>query len=157
MQEVADVEKYKTFKSYDEQIEFLTEKKGLIINDKENAINLLKKHSYFDLINGFDYKYLKRSIPDTVIHKILEIEKKNNFYTKGKSDLFAVLISLKFLLSNESFSELINEIDLAIKKLLSKTRQIQKPQLYKYMGFPENWEHISKIDLESIVEKTTQN
>ncbi len=105
----------------------------------------------------FDYKYLKRSIPDTVIHKILEIEKKNNFYTKGKSDLFAVLISLKFLLSNESFSELINEIDSAIKKLLIKTRQIQKPQLYKYMGFPENWEYIAKIDMESIVEKTTKN
>ncbi len=52
---------YKTFKSYDEQIEFLTEKKGLIINDKENAINLLKKHSYFDLINGYKFPFKSKN------------------------------------------------------------------------------------------------
>lgn len=105
----------------------------------------------------FDYKYLKRNISDTEIHKILKIDKKNNEFTKGKSDLFAVIISLKYLLSDESFDNLVTEIENSIEDLFLKTKQIQRLQLYKYMGFPENWKDIKNISLEGIKNKTLIN
>ena len=43
----------KQFLTYDEQITFLEEKKGLIITDKEYARRTLLKIGYFPLINGY--------------------------------------------------------------------------------------------------------
>ena len=43
--------------TYEEQIKFLSEEKGLIINDAESAKTLLKHHSYFALINGYKYPF----------------------------------------------------------------------------------------------------
>ena len=42
----------KQFLTYDEQITFLEEKKGLIISDKEYARKTLLKIGYFPLIKG---------------------------------------------------------------------------------------------------------
>ena len=49
---VKNLEK-KQFLTYDEQITFLEEKKGLIITDKEYARRMLLKIGYFSLINGY--------------------------------------------------------------------------------------------------------
>ena len=43
--------------TYEEQIKFLSEEKGLIINDEESAKDLLKHHSYFALINGYKHPF----------------------------------------------------------------------------------------------------
>ena len=43
----------KQFLTYDEQIIFLEEKKGLLIPDKEFAKQVLIKIGYFPLINGY--------------------------------------------------------------------------------------------------------
>lgn len=43
----------KQFLTYEEQIIFLEEKKGLIISDKEYARRILLKIGYFPLINGY--------------------------------------------------------------------------------------------------------
>ncbi|OMC70258.1 hypothetical protein BK125_26520, partial [Paenibacillus odorifer] len=43
----------KTFKSLDQQIDFLKERK-LIIRDEEKAKRHLLEKNYFDLINGFE-------------------------------------------------------------------------------------------------------
>ena len=43
----------KQFLTYDEQITFLEEQKGLIISDKEYARRTLLKIGYFPLINGY--------------------------------------------------------------------------------------------------------
>lgn len=90
----------------------------------------------------FDYRYHKRSINDMPLHKNMNISKKANRYTKGKSDLFAVLIVLKYLHSEEKFHKLIDELSKEIDVLLSTTSQIQREQLYKYMGFPSDWKTI---------------
>ena len=41
------------FLTYDEQIVFLEEQKGLIISDKKCATRILLKIGYFPLINGY--------------------------------------------------------------------------------------------------------
>ena len=87
----------------------------------------------------FDYKYQKGTIDDTYVHNALAIEKKKGQYTKGKNDLFAVVIVLKYLLSEEDFSSFVQELEKITEQLFLDTRVIEKLQLYKYMGFTENW------------------
>lgn len=94
----------------------------------------------------YDYRYRKGTIDDTHIHKCLKIEKNGHQYKKGKNDLFAVIIVLKYLLNDSEFRQMSNELEKIIEELLKNTRMIQKNQLYKYMGFPQNWLEIQNID-----------
>ncbi len=94
----------------------------------------------------YNYKYKKGTIDDTYIHKELEIPKKKNAYIKGKKDLFAVVIVLKYLLEEEEFETFIEKLDLYITNLFEKTSCIQQQQLLKYMGFPVNWLDIKKCN-----------
>lgn len=105
----------------------------------------------------FDFKYNKRSIFDTELHVALNVPKKTNFYSKGKSDFFAVLIALKYLLDDNSFITLVDEVDDAISQLLNNTRQVQRQQLYSYMGLTNDWQRIRDIDVRNIVVKKTAN
>lgn len=95
----------------------------------------------------FNYRYNKGAINDTYIHKHLNIPKHNVQYKKGKQDLFAVIITLKYLLNENEFSCFIKEIHTALEKLLTSTRQLQRSQMYKYMGFPSNWAEIQNAPL----------
>ncbi len=93
----------------------------------------------------FDYKYHKGSILDNDIHYNLGIKQRNNQFNKGKSDLFAVLISLKYLLEHDDFSKMIDNINELIEELCRSTVKIQKLQILKHMGFPENWTDIKVV------------
>ncbi len=95
----------------------------------------------------FNYRYKKGAINNTFIHQYLHITKTNEQYTKGKQDLFAVIIVLKYLLSHDEFCLLVEEIDNALQTLLISTKQLQKLQMYKYMGFPTNWAEIKTAPL----------
>lgn len=81
----------------------------------------------------------------------LKINKKNGLYSKGKNDLFAVLISMKYLIDSKKFQKIIGDINSCINTLFSETHQIQRSQLYKYMGLPGNWIKIGNCPLEPIV------
>ena len=87
----------------------------------------------------FDYKYQKGTIDDTYIHEVLAVKKKKGQFEKGKNDLFAVVIVLKYLLGEDDFSNFVEKLEEIIKQLFANTRMIQKTQLFKYMGFTENW------------------
>lgn len=93
----------------------------------------------------FNYRYNKGAINDTFIHKYLNITKQKNQYSKGKQDLFAVIIVLKYLLGQEDFSLLIDNLSTLLETLLTSTKQIQRTQMYKYMGFPSNWTDIKNV------------
>lgn len=92
----------------------------------------------------YDYKYRKGTIDDTKIHFNLDIKKEKGQYKKGKNDLFAVVIVFRYLLERKDFLEFIEEFDTIFQELLTKTKMIQKQQMYKYMGFPNNWIEIKK-------------
>ena len=95
----------------------------------------------------FDYKYNKGAINDTYTHKHLNIKTKNGQYINGKSDLFAVLIILKYLLNEDSFHKMIEDINECLSTLFRYTHQIQRIEIYKYMGFPSNWYDIKTSPL----------
>lgn len=92
----------------------------------------------------------KKAIPMLPIHDKLHIPKNvsGNEYEYGQKDLFAVLISLRYLLSTNDFK--------ALKALLAKTirkfttmvsapdSHITPKQILTEMGFPSNWERITR-------------
>ena len=98
----------------------------------------------------YNYRYNKGAINDTAIHEYLHIRKANVQYVKGKQDLFAVIIVLKYLLSQDEFSQFIDDIEHALKVLFNSTRQLQETQMYKYMGFPSNWLDIKDAPLSTV-------
>lgn len=79
------------------------------------------------------------SIPDLIAHKKLRIPKIESLYQQGKSDLFAVVISLKYLLNPEDFRLFYYELKKILKKYAPSDNTIQS------MGFPPNWMSILRI------------
>ena len=58
---------------------------------------------------------------------------------KGKRDLFACLIALKRLLSNNDFKRMSKELYRAIGTLDKKLCLLSRDQILNEMGFPDNW------------------
>lgn len=83
------------------------------------------------------------SIPNTLLHKKLNIASSDMVHAYGKNDVFAVLIVFKYLLPHNDFFKLKKDINSIINKFLRKNNIITKDKLYEYMGFPQNWERIS--------------
>lgn len=82
-------------------------------------------------------------IPDNLIHKKLNIQIYKQKYVKGKSDLFAVIIILKVLLSKREFGVLANALKRQIS-ILDRISSIKSTIILEHMGFPTNWYEIVK-------------
>lgn len=87
----------------------------------------------------------QRSIDDTVFHALLKIEKMDGEYIYGKNDLFALLIIIKQLLSDQEVTNLIMEIDRALTHLEYNLRSIPLAKVLDRMGFPPNWKDLEQI------------
>ncbi|MFI3171962.1 MAG: Abi family protein [Eubacteriales bacterium] len=99
----------------------------------------------------FDYQYKNKKIDDTAVHTILKIKKDKRGFSKGKSDLFAAIIALKYTIKEEDFNCMIDELEVLLTELCDNTQNLQQNQMYKYMGFPENWKEIKNcLKVESI-------
>lgn len=85
------------------------------------------------------------SIPDLPLHVKLGIPRKGIQYKNGKSDLFSVVIALRYLLSNAWYKEFIKELKKLIDKYLKKNDSISEQELYEKMGFPNNWKTITRF------------
>lgn len=87
---------------------------------------------------------VSESIPDLLMHKKLRIPKKGQQYRYGKSDLFAVVISLRYLLPSQDFLHFKKELVSLIDRCTRSTTAIRDEDLLEAMGFPSNWEDITK-------------
>lgn len=85
---------------------------------------------------------IHETIPDTLLHKKLQIPQKNGNYQYAKQDLFAVVIALRYLISDKDFKTFKSCLTKLINKVLMQCPHITREQLLKAMGFPENWEKI---------------
>lgn len=81
-------------------------------------------------------------IPDTVLHSKLAIPQKKNLYIYGKNDLFAVVISLRYLIRNDEFKNFKKALALLIRQVLTQCPHLTETQLLHEMGFPHNWNKI---------------
>lgn len=85
------------------------------------------------------------AIPNTNIHQKLEIEIINGQYKYGKNDLFSVLISCKYLLPKEDFSQLKKSLEKLIQLYFSRPDGFVKVEnILEKMGFPLNWTKITR-------------
>lgn len=91
----------------------------------------------------FTYKTTD-SIPDLPLHKKLKIAQKGSQYINGKNDLFAVVIALRYLLTDNLYKEYMKNLKALIDRYLKKLDSISEQKLYEKMGFPENWKKITR-------------
>ncbi len=88
----------------------------------------------------------QKAINTTIYHQLLKIKKEDNEYTKGKNDLFALIIMLKQLLSKEDFKNMIYEIDHVLETLNYNLVSIKLSVVLDRMGFPHNWKDLVNIE-----------
>lgn len=91
----------------------------------------------------FTYKTID-SIPDLPLHMKMNLLKKGNQYLYGKNDLFAVVLSLRYLLSDQWYKELKKELVRLIQKYLKGHDSISEDELLEKMGFPKNWKNVTR-------------
>lgn len=87
---------------------------------------------------------INETIPDTLLHQKLQITKGNNHYVYGKQDLSAVVIALRYLISNDEFKQFKANLSKLIKTVLRQCPHLTEKQLLDSMGFPANWDKISR-------------
>lgn len=88
--------------------------------------------------------HIRETIPDMPLHQKLQLSIKNSQYTIGKQDLFAVVIALRYLISDKDFKAFKSCLTKLINKVLMQCPHITREQLLKTMGFPKNWEKIMR-------------
>lgn len=93
----------------------------------------------------FSYQ-TKDDIPDTEIHKKLGLPKNGSQYIFGKRDLFALVVSFKYLLPDEDFQKFFASLTKIIRHYMNSSSAIPESTLLKYMGFPSNWKKISTLE-----------
>lgn len=87
----------------------------------------------------------QRSILDNECHDWLNIPQVDGEYIYGKRDLFAVIIIMKYLLNDDEFVDLVNEINYEISRLDGKIKSVDTNDILKGIGFPENWLNIRNL------------
>lgn len=86
-------------------------------------------------------------IPDTVLHRKMKISQTGIHYDYGKNDLFAIVIALRFLLNHEEFIEFKRNLRQLISQMLKQQKSLTKEILLEAMGFPENWDNITRYSI----------
>lgn len=88
----------------------------------------------------------QKEIDDTIYHQLLKIPKEEGEYTKGKNDLFSLIIIIKQLLQTEEFKNMTIELENVIQTLNYNLKTIKIEDVLEKMGFPANWQELSKIE-----------
>jgi len=76
---------------------------------------------------------------DTPYHANLNIPTYHGKYVLGKNDLFAAVIALRILLSNNDYSRLKAKLKKSIHQASRNIKTLTKEDILNIMGFPANW------------------
>lgn len=143
----------KPYLNYNEQIEKLKSKGLTISNEKYPFLNegtlasvlrevAICRNSCAHGERLYTFK-TREACPKLMLHEKLNIplNANGNEYTYGQRDLFSVVISFKYLLDSSDFKEFKN----SLSKLIKRYQRKSKVEIaIKEMGFPSNWETITK-------------
>lgn len=117
------------------------------VNEKqlEQFLSVITKFRNVCAHNERLYSYrTKDDIPDTAIHKKLNIARKGTNYIYGKRDLFALVISFRYLLPDNDFVKFVAAFKRILKYYLDSQNSISEDELLHCMGFPLNWQRITR-------------
>lgn len=144
-----------TFGQISKMFEFLPQNiQGLICQDfgnikKNEMIKYLKVLTLYRNVFAYNDRlfsyHISIDIPDTLIHKKLNIPKKGSKYKYGKNDLFSVVIAFRYLLPQNDFLRFKKQLVHIFNQYEKKNSNLRLYKLYEYMGFPSNWKHITKF------------
>lgn len=95
----------------------------------------------------YSFRILQHDFPDTRLHHKLNIPKKGQHYTMGKNDYFGVVIMFRYLLRGDDFRSYKWKLKAIIAKYLKASTRLSESDLLTYMGFPSNWDDISRYHL----------
>jgi len=87
----------------------------------------------------------QKVISDSKYHSLLDIPKMDGEYIYGKNDLFAVIIIMKELLTEDAFRLMMKEIEYELEKLDGRIDSIPIEKILDRMGFPTDY--IDLIDI----------
>lgn len=88
--------------------------------------------------------HIRETIPDMPLHQKLQLPIKNSQYKIGKQDLFAVVIALRYLIDEEDFIYFKKSLTKLVRRVLKDCPHISEPKLLSEMGFPLNWNSITR-------------
>jgi len=88
----------------------------------------------------------QKEITNYYYHRALDIPKMDGEYIYGLNDLFSLIIILKYVLSHDDFTLMINEISFEINLLSGRLKVIDITKVLDKMGFPLNYQEIVRID-----------
>ena len=95
------------------------------------------------------FSYTTRDdIPDLSLHKKLRLVKRGNQYVCGKHDLFAVVISFRYLLSSDDFRRFKSDLEKRIVRFTKECITLSETELLSEMGFPLNWLTITRFRIQ---------
>ena len=120
---------------------------GIMDNELENALAYISTVRNFCAHGNRIYCFrTKKPLSTTPYHQQLNIsQNENGEYLQGKRDLFACLIALKRLLSNNDFKRMSKEIFRAVGTLDKKLNLLTRTEILNEMGFPHNWRDLNSL------------
>lgn len=125
--------------------EAIAEMYGIDVESMSIYLSILS--NYRNLCAHEDILYdhqTQRSIPDNKYHQILNIPTIDDEYIYGKKDLFAVVIILKYMLTEGEFRNFMNELSYEIDILDGKSNTVPINNFLNKMGFPNTWRDIMR-------------
>lgn len=87
----------------------------------------------------------QRVIPDSTYHKSLGIDMTDEEYVFGKDDLYALIIIMRQMLSEDEFHDLIFEISYEVDMLDGRVESVPFEDILIKIGFPNNWRDIDNL------------
>lgn len=137
-------ELYSILKEKDQQ--FIAEQYDLDVETMTIYLSLLANFrnlcAHEDIL--YDHR-TQRSIPDTKYHYLLNIDMTDDEYLYGKNDLFALVIILKKMLTEDQFHDIMNEINYEVTLLDAKIDAVPLTTILNKIGFPHNWHDIENM------------
>lgn len=120
------------------------------VNEKELSQYLKVLTDYRNVCAHDERLFSFRShtdIPDTGLHKKLRIPLNGSHYIMGKNDMYAVVLSFRYLLSGEDFSCFKRKLNKLLALYRKQSENASMEKLYCVMGFPVNWNDVSRYKL----------
>lgn len=120
---------------------------NMLDNDLENSLLYISSIRNFCAHGNRLYCYrTKHPLANTTYHQSLNIPTRpSGEFIYGKRDLFACVIVLKRLLSNNDYKRMSKELFRAIRTLESKLIVLTKEEILNEMGFPNNWRELNSL------------
>ena len=87
----------------------------------------------------------QRQISDNIYHKLLNVPIMDDEYIYGKNDVFALVIILKQMLSEEEFSNFMEEVKHNLDNLEMNLHSIKIDKVLDGMGFPKNYYDLKNL------------